>query len=224
MLKIRNGLVATVLGIVTIVSAGGCQNKLANERDQLFQQNRELQAKLADANARAAAAPDPATVTQLQQQLAAKDQEIANLQSSLRQPTPGAAKDDSLAGIEVTRDDRAGTLTVNLPGDVLFASGSADLKTSATATLTKVVNAVKKNYSGKKLFVDGHTDSDPISRTKNKWEDNLDLSAARARTVAKFLESQGINASQVGTRAFGPTSPRGGKASSRRVEIVVVTK
>ena len=29
-------------------------------------------------------------------------------------------------------------------------------------------------------MVDGHTDADPIMKTKNKWEDNLDFSAARA--------------------------------------------
>jgi len=225
MLNVRNGLLVTVLGAGSMGLTGGCQNKLAGERDQLYQQNRELQARLADANARADAAPDPASLTQLQAQLVAKDQEIAQLQSSLRQPTPGApAESNGLDGIEVTRDERAGTVTVNLPGDVLFASGSSDLKSSATATLNKVVAAVKKDFAGKKLFVDGHTDSDPISRTKDKWEDNLDLSAARARSVAKFLSGQGINASQIGTRAFGPTAPRGNKASSRRVEIVVVTR
>ena len=56
------------------------------------------------------------------------------------------------------------------PGDVLFAPGKADLKESAKATLNKIANAVKKDYGGKRLLVQGYTDRDPIARTKDKWE------------------------------------------------------
>ena len=40
-----------------------------------------------------------------------------------------------------------GTLTVNVPGDVLFASGKADLKDTAKSTLSKIANAAKKRLS-----------------------------------------------------------------------------
>ena len=70
----------------------------------------------------------------------------------------------------------------------------------------------------------GYTDVDPISKTKDKWEDNLDLSAGRARSVASFLVSQGIAAREVGLQAYGDTLPRGSKDRSRRVEIVVATR
>ncbi len=220
---LRSWMVMSVVSLMGLTSVG-CQNKLHDENMDLHRQNRELQAKLTDAENRLRQAPDPGQLQSMQQQIAERDAKISELQNQLRQPAPGQTAANDLSGIEVTRDDRAGTLTVNLPGDVLFDSGKADLKTSAKATLNKVVAAIKKDYAGKKVLVDGYTDTDPISRTKDKWEDNLDLSAARARSVAKYLTEQGVDPKHVGTRAFGDTKPRGSKPQSRRVEIVVATR
>lgn len=216
---LRTGLLGALLSCFAL----GCQNKLHDENVALHNQNRELQARLNDAEMRLQNSPNPAQVQQMQQELAARDAKIADLENQLKQPQPGAARSEDLAGIEVTRDDRAGTLTVNLPGDVLFMSGSADLKESAKATLNKVANAIKKDYSSKKVLIDGYTDSDPIAKTKDKWQDNLDLSAARARTVCAYLVSQGVSSKQVAPRAMGATAFKGSKDRSRRVEIVVST-
>jgi len=215
----RISWVVLLLGIGSV----GCQNKLHDENRALWQQNRELQAEKNRLEAELASRPDPSQLSTMQQEIAARDAKIAELQAQLQQPAPGqsAADDNGLKGIEVTRDDRAGTVTVNLPGDVLFDSGKADLKPSARATLDKVIAAIRKDYPGKKVLVDGYTDTDPINRTRDKWEDNLDLSAARARTVAKYLIEHGLESRYVGTRAFGDTRPRASKAASRRVEIVV---
>jgi flagellar motor protein MotB len=216
--------IRTVLGVVAFgLLAGGCQNKLHDENQQLWSQNRELQAQLNETRAQLQNAPDPSQLAGMQSAIAERDARIAELQSQLQRPVPQAPADPLLAGIEVTRDDRAGTVTVNVPGDVLFAPGSADLKESAKATLNRIAQAIKRDYTGKKVFVDGHSDSDPISRTKDKWRDNLDLSAARARAVAQYLISQGVPQGTLGTRAFGPTSPKQSKDRSRRVEIVVST-
>jgi flagellar motor protein MotB len=129
-----------------------------------------------------------------------------------------------LEGIEVVRDDRAGTVTVRVPGDVLFDAGKATLKDSSRSTLNKIASALKKDYSGKRVFVVGHTDSDPITKTKGIWEDNLDLSAARARAVNKYLIDQGVSPKLLGAQAMADTQPRQNKAQSRRVEIVVSTR
>jgi flagellar motor protein MotB len=209
-------LVASLLGL----SAIGCQNKVHDENIALHRQNQELQTKNTQLNDELGRRPDPAQLATMQQELAAKDAKIAELQEQLRRPAPGQVQDNSLQGIEVTKD-KYGTVTVNLPGDVLFDSGKADLKSSAKTTLSKVASAIKKEYPNKRILVNGYTDTDPISRSKDKWEDNLDLSAARARTVAKYLTEQGIDPKLVGPRAFGDTSPRGNKSSSRRVEVVV---
>jgi len=205
----------------------GCQSKIQDENKSLWQQNRELQADKNRLQSDLASRPDAAQMQAMQQQIAERDAKIADLQNQLRQPPPpvaGAAPapvDNSLAGIEVTRDDKAGTVTVNLPGDVLFNSGQADLKPTAKTTLSKVVDALQKDYAGKRVIVKGYTDTDPISRTKDKYKDNLDLSAERARTVAEYLQQQGINKKQLGLQALGDTVPKSSKDRSRRVEIVV---
>jgi chemotaxis protein MotB len=220
----RSGLIFPIVALLGLFSLG-CQNKLHDENVALYQQNRELQAKLTDAENRLKSAPDPSQLQSMQQEIATRDAKIAELQNQLRQPAPGQpSEDNSLAGIEVTRNEREGTMTVTVPGSVLFDSGTADLKNSARSTLDKIVTAIKKDYSGKMIMVDGYTDTDPISRTKDKWKDNLDLSAARARTVADYLVKDGVSTHLVHPRGMNDTNSKGNKASSRRVEIVVATR
>jgi flagellar motor protein MotB len=212
----------TIVSAIALLALGavGCQNKLHDENISLHRQNRELQAKNTQLEDELSKRPDQSQIQTYQQEIASRDAKIAELQSQLRQPPPGQPQDNAWSGIEVTRD-RSGTVTVNLPGDVLFDSGKADLRSSAKTTLNKVVAAIKKEYPGKRVMVNGYTDTDPISRTRDKWEDNLDLSAARARAVSRYLIEQGLDPKMVGPRAFGDTQPRGSKSASRRVEVVV---
>jgi flagellar motor protein MotB len=214
---------AVLLGAVSML-AGGCQNKVHDDNMALHDQNRKLQAdlndtrdRLGDTESRLAKAPDPASVSQMQARINELEQQLKS------QPAPGGgqAADPGLAGVEATYDKARGTLTVNLPGEVLFEPGKAAIKSSAFSTLDKVVAAIKKDYSSKTIFVDGHTDSDPITKTKNTWEDNWDLAAARANAVRRYLTSHGVDSKKVDLRAFGPNHPKGQKAASRRVEIVV---
>jgi chemotaxis protein MotB len=208
------------------VGAIGCQNALHDENLGLRKQNIELQQDKSRLEGELSGRPQQQDVQVLQGQLAERDKQIADLQAQMNKPQPGEAPRESngLDGITVTRDDKAGTITVNVPGDILFASGDSNLKESAKATLKKISGILKKDFAGKKLMVDGHTDADPITKTKDKWKDNLDLSAARARAVREYLVSEGIDNKLVGMRAFGETDPMGNKPKSRRVEIVVVTK
>jgi outer membrane protein OmpA-like peptidoglycan-associated protein len=217
-----------VTTLSTLLLVGGCANK---EMDALTKQNRELQAnydRMREENAglqsRLQSAPDPSQLTTLQSEVAARDAKIKELEDQLRKPTPGAGEQPGIEGIETTYDAAAGTITVNLPGDVLFASGQDTLKPSAKATLDKIVSALKSDYAGKRVRVEGHSDSDPIVKTKDKYSDNLDLSLNRAASVTRYLESRGVSPKLVTTSGFGPAHPKGDKASSRRVEIVVVTR
>lgn len=227
----------TVGALVLLVAGGlstGCQSRMYEENKQLHNQNRELQAKLdAETRARMAAEQraqgvDPGQLSQMQSEIATRDAKIAELEKALReagdQPAPTNGGGNKIAGLETTYDAKAGTVTVNVPGDILFSSGQAELKPSAQATLNKIIAAIKKDHAGKKVYVDGYTDTDPISKTKDKWEDNLDLSAARARSVTKYLTSHGLSPNQVSPRAMGSTAPKATKDKSRRVEIVVVVK
>jgi flagellar motor protein MotB len=190
---------------------------LYDQNNKLQAELNETRARLADTQGRLQQAPDPAAVGQMQAR-------ISELESQLKAApptTPGGPADPSMAGIEATYDKTRGTLTVNLPGEILFPPGKATLKPTASPTLDKIVAAIKKDYSTKTIFVDGHTDADPITRTKDQWEDNWDLAAARANAVRRYLTSHGVNPRNVDLRAFGPNRPKGKKEASRRVEIVV---
>lgn len=222
----------TLLFIVALIVLGsGCKNAMYDENVSLHQQNRELQSNLDSRNAQLRSAPDPAQMQAMQTELLDRDRKIAGLQAQLRQPTPANTKagtpasDPAISGIETSYDAKAGTVTVNLPGDVLFAPGQADLKSTAKATLSKVVSALKRDYPGKQVHVEEHTDVDPITRTKQEWTDNLDLSLTRAAAVSRYLEEQGVNPKLVTTSGFGQYRPKSAnKSKNRRVEIVVVMK
>ena len=217
--------IVLLMPLMGFVAAGsGCANKLQDTNTALSAQNRELQSENSRLKQELGQRLDPAQAAQMQADLQASQQKVNDLQNQLRQPQPGAAADNSLAGIAVTRDPRSGDITVDVPGDVLFDSGAATVKPSARTTLNKIVAAIKKDYAGKRIMVDGYTDSDPISRTKDQWKDNLDLSAARARNVAKYLTDEGIPAKEVHPRGMSDTNQKGSKSASRRVEIVVATR
>lgn len=220
-----------LLLLVGALSAVGCQNPMHDENLALHRENRELRAqndqllaKSQDLEQKLGQAPDPALLTNLQSELANRDQKIKELETQLRQPTPGAGPQPGLEGIETSYDARNGTITVNLPGEVLFVSGSDALKDSARGTLNKIVNAVKRDYAGKPIRVQGYTDTDPINKTKDRYQDNLDLSLNRAASVTRYLIEKGVDAKSVTTSGLGQWHPKGNKASSRRVEIVVVVK
>ncbi|MEN6385789.1 MAG: OmpA family protein [Phycisphaerales bacterium] len=128
---------------------------------------------------------------------------------------------------DVDVNAKEGTITVTLPEMILFDSGKAALKSSAKGNLDGIVSVINSKYSGRLIDVVGHTDSDPIR--KSNWKDNWELSAQRALSVLRQLNSSGIPDNDI--RAIGCGSSRpvaqnsgAGKAKNRRVEIVVHMK
>ena len=107
---------------------------------------------------------------------------------------------------------------------MLFDAGKAQLKASALGTLDKIANAIKKDYAGKVIKVDGYTDSDPITKTRDQWDDNWDLSYGRAKSVMQYLTAHGVDQKVVSIVANGSNKPKTSKPASRRVEIVVLTR
>jgi chemotaxis protein MotB len=128
----------------------------------------------------------------------------------------------STGGTRAFRDEGNGVSRATISGDVLFASGSADIKADAKKTLDKVASEIKREYPSGAIHVEGYTDSDPLVKTKNKWGNNEKLSQARADAVKKYLAAKGVKSSRIETMGFGAAKPKATKAQSRRVEIVVV--
>ncbi|HED64801.1 MAG TPA: hypothetical protein ENJ09_04510 [Planctomycetes bacterium] len=119
---------------------------------------------------------------------------------------------------------------LRLQDAILFDSGSADLKPEGKALLLKMAEEIK-NRPYSKLWVRGHTDSDPIVRkeTLRKFpHGNLELSAARAIAVAALLTDEGgVPAEKLVVAGFGDSEPvapntKSEKAKNRRVELFVI--
>jgi chemotaxis protein MotB len=130
-------------------------------------------------------------------------------------------------GYDVAFNAAAGTITVTLPNAILFDSGKAELKRATSAELDHIRTVLREKYPGKQIDVIGHTDTDPISKTKDLWKDNWELSAQRALSVTRYLIARGIDEKMIRAVACGETRPvvsnatASGKAKNRRVEIVV---
>jgi len=118
-----------------------------------------------------------------------------------------------------------GNQGIRLTSDLLFEPGKVEVKSSAIPLLTKVANVIKKLDSDVTVFIDGHTDSDPLNLTKKLYHNNYGLGAARANAVAKKLVAMGAPRERISTRSFGPDNPiasnstPAGKRQNRRVEI-----
>ena len=127
------------------------------------------------------------------------------------------------AVIFVTPDGRKG---LRVKGDLFFRSGKADVRPEARGVVGKIATALR-GLGDVVVYVDGHTDSDPLRYTKKKYGDNYGLGAARASAVAKELVAMGVPRSQLVTRSFGKDRPiaenstRAGKSKNRRVEFTV---
>lgn len=133
-------------------------------------------------------------------------------------------------GYVVDFDPAAGTITVTLQNSILFDSGKATLKTATSTELDHIRSVLKQKYAGKRVDVVGHTDSDPIRKTKDKWKDNLELSAQRAISVTRYLIRKGISQDDIRAVGCGDSRPvtsnssSSDKAKNRRVEIVVYVR
>lgn len=117
-------------------------------------------------------------------------------------------------------DPAKGTITVTLESDILFDSGKANLKSTYKSKLNRIAQIIQREHANKQVSVVGHTDTDPIK--KSKWKDNWQLSTERALAVVRHMVSQGIPSKNLAAVGRGEYHPVGSsKAQNRRVEIVV---
>lgn len=131
----------------------------------------------------------------------------------------------------------SGRVTVNngrigISGSVLFAAGSDELRADGRQLLRSLVHPLRV-YLGERnemLMVSGFTDDKRMLAGKQRFADNLELSAQRALTVTRALIDEGMPSAQVFAAAFGAEQPvasnadEQGRAQNRRVEMAPVPK
>ena len=105
-------------------------------------------------------------------------------------------------------------------GAIRFRIASATLAPESTATLDKLVAAVKACPTIK-LRVEGHTDGDGLAET------NQLLSEARAKSVYEYLSKAGVEPARMSSAGFGMSKPIAdndsaeNKLKNRRIEFIV---
>ena len=122
---------------------------------------------------------------------------------------------------------------MRLSDAVLFPSGSATLAEGGRALLLEMASEIRSRPY-RRIWVRGHTDSDPIVKPETKKRfprGNLELSSARAIEVAALLSAEGeIPTNKLVVAGFGSTEPVAANSSAenkrrnRRVEIFVIER
>ncbi len=134
----------------------------------------------------------------------------------------------SIGGGAVVRDTAEGPM-IQLPETILFDSGLAKLKTKGEVALEKIAKHLMSHPSAS-VRVDGHTDNDPIVKSKHLWKSNHHLSAGRALSVLHYLVNKGhVEENRIHIAGYGPNRPissnknKAGKMQNRRVEFLIMS-
>jgi len=127
-------------------------------------------------------------------------------------------------GGQLTVSIEQGRIAINLPNNVLFKSGSANLNSEGNKALTQIA-AVLSQFSDRRFQIEGHTDNNPISTAR--FPSNWELSTARALAVVHLLSGLGVSAENISAAGFGEFHPRAsndseaGRQLNRRIEIIM---
>jgi flagellar motor protein MotB len=211
-------------GLLLSLLAAGCQNKMYDENKALYDENKALR----DQNDRLKQQQAMGSQTPAQPVMPANSVSVVPPPPEV-QPAPpprdrtSSNTDAQVGDLETHVSRETGHTTVYLPSKLLFAPGQATLQPEAKQSLDQVVSALKKQFAGKKLRVEGYTDKTPIK--VSKWSSNEELSLARADAVKQYLVAHGISASRISTKGLGSAKPRDPNdlSKNRRVEVVVLT-
>lgn len=215
--RTRNTRLAIVAGLLVGGALVGCDNKQKDEMAMLRDKNSQLEQELDQS--RAALDSADAQRRQLENENMRLRSTANESQQTAAAPTNAPQMPTNLpAGMNARVEGNA--VIIDISGDILFSSGQATLRNDSKKSLDQLARVLKEQYPGRRISVEGFTDTDPIK--KSKWSDNWQLAYERARAVGKYLTSKGFSDSQFRYVSYGPSEPRPSKQASRRVELAIV--
>ena len=207
----------------------GLQNDIDNLNGQvagLSRANGDKQNQLEDSKQTLAAQQErlrqqQARLQQLQSLLDAQKQKSEEIRQKMS---------DALSGFnasELTVTQKDGKVYVSMQESLLFPSGSAVVNQKGTDALAKLASVLNLNPDIQ-IQVEGHTDSVPI---RSKFQDNWELSTARANSIVRILVNQyRVNPQSViasGHSQYDPVATNStpeGRAQNRRTDIILSPK
>jgi len=208
----------------TISRLNDCNNQVSNlnkEKDALKSENASTQndLKILNSQSKMTIADQAKRLKNLQDII----QTQKNLMSDLKNSITNALLNYKTDELSVYIKD--GNVYVSLQEKLLFKSGSDVVNPKgkeALKTLAQVLNTTKDIT----VMIEGHTDNVPIKT--NQFEDNWDLSTARATSIVRILTKDfGFDANRItasGKSQFHPVKPNEtaeGRADNRRTEIIL---
>lgn len=126
---------------------------------------------------------------------------------------------------ELTVYIKDGNVYVSLAEKLLFKSGSDVVNPKGKEALKSLAHVIS-NTKDITVLIEGHTDNVPIST--NQFEDNWDLSVARATSIVRILTKDygfdPIRITAAGRSEFHPVATNAtteGRAGNRRTEIIL---
>ena len=116
-------------------------------------------------------------------------------------------------------------IVISLEQKILFDSGADRVSDSALPVVSEIADVLRGVPNRVNLI--GHADSRPMH--SKRFRDNWELSVARSLRLRELLSREfGIDEGRLSVASFGATEPvapedtEEGRASNRRVEIVIV--
>ena len=110
-------------------------------------------------------------------------------------------------------------INMTFDSSLAFKINSFELSDSYKGDLSAAAQ-VFKSYPDTNILIEGHTDD------SGSAEYNMTLSEKRAKSVASYFESQGVNADRLTVKWYGESQPKypndeANRAKNRRVELAI---
>jgi len=212
-------VVTTVaLGLTACLLMAGCVtrgkfNDAVAERDRLTEENQNLRRQAATVSEVAA---------DLSMELRLRDHELAQMQREQEELADEIEVWAMLGAIKMQL--LADGLHITLPHDVLFSSGSVNLKPEGKKMLGELVAEIKQQPY--QIAVLGFTDNVPVgAHLRDRFPSNWELAGARAASVVRLMQSEGVPSSQLVAVSQGENQPIAsndtpeGRAENRRIDV-----
>jgi len=217
-------------------AATGCASTAADWRERYLEKEQEaadLSTNLADErNQRADAVAQLEEARARALELEKENENLRNRPATVAEaPVPDSGVGETLDRLKKNGMDAYqtadGNIAIVLPSDITFGAGSKDLTAAGKKSVDAVARELQSTFAGQTVRVEGHTDGDPIR--KSKFTDNWELGGERALTVLRYLaQNHSVSPERLMGATRGETMPVAdnksdkGKARNRRVEIVVI--
>lgn len=188
-------------------------NDVVAERDEIIIENLDLRRQVAE---------EADFAVELNAELMLAEHEIAVLQLEQEELADEVAEWAVRGAIKMQL--LADGLHIMLPHDVLFASGSVELKPEGLELLSELAEEIK--LQPYQIAVLGFTDNVPVGpKMRAQFPSNWEVAGARAASVVRLLQAEGLPPEQLVAVSRGENQPIAsndtaeGRAQNRRIDV-----